>query len=446
MFIIKSISEYLQELSELKVNELLNVICFIITIIAAVYSTWLFSTSQFKKIRYKKEERFLTRYKRISKLSGEFTNKMFNHYLKKYNSELAGKTEDEKENSGLIIHKDWEINFDGLELDRINVIGNNGTANIEEAELNLSRYEKLRNRRIRRKLRKRYPQKKNGYALNIIQYVEGKNLFNGDCFAVADIKKTEDNKSIDLVVYKTDYFSFVDSCKALEFKYSVKKQRRKPDIDIFDFTNRSATIGVNCLTLFPNITVISKKGIKEKKNFLILHKRNSAVMESPNTFHVVPAGSFQPIKTMNKKEVSNEFNKNLSNTVYREFCEEILHTNHMSELVSIDLITSSDDYIKTKDNSKIYYLGVGLEPFNTKVEVLALMVYKFNKETSLDELKNFLKIGGSADDKENEGKIIIEEYTKPVIEQYWGTTNITPSSKEIFKKVYENYDKINKLL
>ena len=43
---------------------------------------------------------------------------------------------------------------------------------------------------------------------------------------------------------------------------------------------------------------------------------------------------------MNKKEVSNEFNKNLSNTVYREFCEEILHTNHMSELVSIDLITS----------------------------------------------------------------------------------------------------------
>ena len=151
MFIIKSISEYLQELSELKVNELLNVICFIITIIAAVYSTWLFSTSQFKKIRYKKEERFLTRYKRISKLSGEFTNKMFNHYLKKYNSELAGKTEDEKENSGLIIHKDWEINFDGLELDRINVIGNNGTANIEEAELNLSRYEKLRNRRIRRK-------------------------------------------------------------------------------------------------------------------------------------------------------------------------------------------------------------------------------------------------------------------------------------------------------
>ena len=109
MFIIKSISEYLQELSDLKVNELLNVICFIITIIASVYSSWLFSTSQFKKIRYKKEERFLTRYKRISKLSGEFTNKMFNHYLKKYNSDLAGKTEDEKENSGLIIHKDWEI-------------------------------------------------------------------------------------------------------------------------------------------------------------------------------------------------------------------------------------------------------------------------------------------------------------------------------------------------
>ena len=115
-------------------------------------------------------------------------------------------------------------------------------------------------------------------------------------------------------------------------------------------------------------------------------------------------------------------------------------------IISIDLITSSDDYIKTKDNSEIYYLGVGLEPFNTKVEVLALMIYKFDKETSLDELKNFLKISGTADDKENEGKIIIEEYTKPVIEQYWGTTNITPSSKEIFKKVYENYDKINKLL
>ena len=443
IFCLKTFKEYFDELNSLKINELLNLFCFIITIIAAIYSVIIFSKTQFKKSRYKKEERFLSRYKRISKLSSEFSNNMFKYYYNKYKDDVSM-----DETSGIIIHKDWYMDFNGTLMEDVNIVSCNGDINPENSRLSLSRFQKIRNNMIKTKLRKRYPQKRNGYALNIIQYVDGKNLFNGELFAASDIKidKNKD-KPVTIEVYLTDYFSFVDSCKALEFKYSLKKQNRSPDIDIFDFTNRSAGIGVNCLTIFPNIlTGIDDDGNKIYNDYVIFHKRNSNVIESPHTIHVVPAGSYQPIKSIIPNK-GLEFNKNLANTVYREFCEEILHTNHMSELVSIDLLNISSDYADTKKYSKIYYLGIGLEPFNTKVEVLGLMVYKSPKIVNITDLKKFLSIDSNDDEfNDNEGKIILEKFQKPLFEQYWGTKNITPSSKEIFKQVYQNFEYIKDLI
>lgn len=316
------------------------------------------------------------------------------------------------------------------------------------------------------------------YVSNYIKYNGQKTyLFNGKLFASKSIKK--ENDTLKFTVHETDYYSFLNTCKVLELLYETKEREQKFNIDILDLENRYAGIGVNCLTIIKNVR--KRTNPSEKRDYFLIHQRSEKVMESPGQIHVVPAGSYQPISSIenNNKSQLQKFNLNMENTVYREFCEEILNTSHMSEINSFSLLTESNDYDFCQKFLKVYYIGTGIEPYNTKMEVLALAIIdiddivKYGKDTDLikrfiDEhkiifnLQNSLKENETLAEKINidlvssiinnqeevkeyisyEGDIKLEKISKPMFEQYCTDNHTTPSSKELFGFIYQHYDEI----
>lgn len=319
------------------------------------------------------------------------------------------------------------------------------------------------------------------FVYNFLKYNE-KNvyLFNGKLFAAKDIVR--DGDKIKFIVHQTDYYHFLNSCKALELLYETNERQQKFKMDVLNLTNRYVGIGINCLTIIKNVR--KRTNPKEKRDYFLIHSRSSNIIESPNKVHVVPAGSYQPITSIDKINKINdevkEFNSNMTNTIYREFCEEILSTNHMNEINSYRLLSMSNDYQFCQKFLKVYYLGCGLEPYNTKMEILALGIIDIDeilKERNseiitrfIDEHKvinntiNNLKENEKIDDKINldllssiisrkdellqymnlEGDIKFEKLSKEMFEQYYSDNHSTPSAKEIFGFMYENYDKILK--
>lgn len=316
------------------------------------------------------------------------------------------------------------------------------------------------------------------YVSNFIKYNDKKTyLFNGKLFAAKEIKK-EDNK-LKFIVHEADYYSFLNTCKVLEVLYETKEREQKFAIDILNLENRYAGIGINCLTIIKNVR--KRTNPNEKRDYFLIHQRSSKVMESPGQIHVVPAGSFQPISSIDTKNQDrlNKFNLNMENTVYREFCEEILNTSHMSEINSFALLTEANDYEFCKQFLKVYYICAGLEPYNTKMEVCVLGIidideivnYKENPELItrfIDEHKIIYNLQKSLKENETlaqkinvdlisslinnqeevkeyisyEGTIKLEKISKPMFEQYGTDNHTTPSSKELFSFIYQHYDEI----
>ena len=289
-----------------------------------------------------------------------------------------------------------------------------------------------------------------------------------------------DGNKVKFLVHRTDYYSFLNTCKALELLYETKEKKQKFEIDILDLTNRYVGIGINCLTVIKNVR--KRTDPTKKRNYFLIHSRSDKIIESPNKVHVVPAGSYQPITSIDSinqnNTASSEFNRNMENTVYREFCEEILNTNHANEINSFRLLTESNDYQFCKKFLKVYYIGAGIEPYNTKMEILALGVIDIDeivKEKDSDLIKAFidehkvvnnvkkaLAANEKLEDKINldllssiitrkdevvdyqsiEGEIKFEKLSRAMFEQYYSHNHITPSGKEIFGFMYEHYDKL----
>lgn len=426
--------------------EWINLITKIIGIPSIVYGLIMLTKNIYQNSREKKKIGFVNRNEKINKVRSNSTKENFLFYKEKYQDRVI-------DSYGLIIDKKWldkkEIkSIDDLimleDID-VEVDENFDTTNIEIPHLKI------------------FPKKKLDYTQSFIQYVKpNAQLFNGRLYAVSSVESKNDK--IKFNVYETDYYSFMNTCRVLELMYETRERNKKLDIDILDLTNRYCGIGINCFTVLKNVKL--KKDSSIKNDYFLIHQRTNKVIESPEKVHVVPAGSYQPMTSLGSKEKGIKFDKNMENTIYREFCEEILNTHHMKELNSLNLLEEELDYKLLKSKSKIYYLGCGLEPYNTKMEVLALMIIdmdNINEGIEKEEMDEFLEMhpnlnsnGNIATDiqtfknalnKENvnsEGNILIEKLSKAMLEQYYSLENSTPSSKEIFAYLYQNYDSILK--
>lgn len=274
------------------------------------------------------------------------------------------------------------------------------------------------------------------FAKNVKKYAD-KPLWDNDAWALKDlILPNEDNGSNNprMEVIEGKYFDFYNTCEFLVYEtayflsekeienkksdesansYKDLEKRIKISRNIFDSNSRFPAIGICAITILKNVLTCNE-GKEERKSFFILHKRTGAVAESIGMNGVIPSGSYQPIKINESKEW-NEQNEqsempNLTETVHREFLEEILGFSEQHDLQAKKLIenTGIEEFV-----DEIYFLGTGYEPLSTKTEVLAAIIIDMaddRKNTSkwlTDKLKSQMK-------KKDKGKAkkLIEEYEK----------------------------------
>lgn len=238
-----------------------------------------------------------------------------------------------------------------------------------------------------------------GYQAIATRALERRRLrWNGDSYRVLKIARAGDR--LDFTFGPTTYFNYVDSLEAMGAEladFALKNPgatpkalpRRGPADRIFDFRQRSAFAGVNCVLFLKNYYRgnSSKSRVSAPHQF-VLHDRRGDALEARNTFHVVPAGGHQPAK-----EFGNNNEWSIWRTIVREFCEELFDKGESQKLVKGggDFIEHPEikpliDTFFRRPAAKIFLLGVGLDPVTTKPEILAAIVVDWQKIETTAEL------------------------------------------------------------
>jgi|GEM_PF-4350028 len=281
------------------------------------------------------------------------------------------------------------------------------------------------------------PYPSEGYAANKKDFLAGRSLlFNGKLFALERHAGDINDGTLRITVKNGGYFDFLNTCEYLlyEVAYARKIKRSQPPFvlgsfsslpyrtrqaDVFDLDNRFAGIGINTATLLYNVELEDGR----LENFILMHHRSSKVAEGIGALHVIPAGSYQPVGLQN----DSAFNRNMTNTVYREFGEELLGIEELYHLGAEELLD------KRFEQWPVLLLGMGIEPLNTKIEVLTAMQIDMSAPSSrqmfggaytLDGLVRFFHTN-------YEGNLILVPLHRANLEQYQRDPRTTPPGKEI---------------
>lgn len=288
------------------------------------------------------------------------------------------------------------------------------------------------------------PYSRNGYSSNL-QIATNKYLFADPSYAMID-KPYEENGKLIIPVIKGKYTDFIDSCDILSYEisrsgaiYNFDQDKNPKDKDFrkyfplrsevkpFELDNRFAGIGVCTLTLFTGFE-------SDCNTYFIIHRRTDKIAEGSNSFHVVPAGSMQPI---NWDHVKDDEIKPIK-TVIKEFAEELLDKEGYGDLASEELL----DKFNKGLFADCLYLGVGLEPLNLKTEMLACLIVDVSRSSILQHCKNGeqLKSFLSAN---YEGDLIFVPFEKMYVDQYKDTYHSIPACRSILNIVAGDQTKIN---
>lgn len=298
------------------------------------------------------------------------------------------------------------------------------------------------------------PYSREGYTYNKKQLMSNKSLmFNGKLFALEAVTGSLDQGTLAITVKNGGYFDFLDSCEYLvyELSHARKIRRKKPpyhlglfsplpcrsrQAELMDLDNRFAGIGVNTATILQNVDspvdADDPQSPRRKTTYLLLHQRSGKVSEGQGAIHVIPAGSYQPVGP----QLRSPFNQDLSNTVYREFGEELLNVDEFSHLGEEGVL--EDKYRRWE----VLFLGLGFEPVNTKVEVLTAMKVDvdlpenrrlFSGAYTLEGLKSYFQTN-------YEGSLILSPLTESNLLQYQRDSRTTQSCKEILTIMLEHLD------
>ena len=293
------------------------------------------------------------------------------------------------------------------------------------------------------------PYMREGFASNKKTFSSGALLFNGPLFALERTRGSVADHSFAVTVKTAGYFDFLDTCEYLGYEMSyIHKIRRKRmpyrlgwlrgmpqrtrQRELRDLENRFAGIGVNCGTVLYNVEVSDYRGNVHRENFLLFHHRSGKVAECFGAMSAIPAGSYQPVGM----ELRSPFNRDMANTVYREFGEELLGIDEFGHLG--DELMLEEKYRQWD----VLLLGFGFEPLNTKIEVMTAMKIDmaqesnrelFNGQYSLEGLKQFFRTN-------YEGNLLMVPFSEPSLRQYHQDSRTTPVGKEILAILLDHFD------
>lgn len=180
--------------------------------------------------------------------------------------------------------------------------------------------------------------------------------------------------------------------------------------------------------------------VNAQETRIIMHLRGQHTGTSMGTFHVIPAGEFQP-SCMAVTSFADDFD--LWKSMIREFAEELLGLEEYdgSQTVTFDYEAEPFRSINAeldKGNIRGFYLGTGLDPLTFQAEILTAVVFK--EET-------FNHLFGPVRTENSEGKIITDAsrwgkpFTKSEYESYKsGEANTLPAGEAALTLAWRNRD------
>ena len=183
--------------------------------------------------------------------------------------------------------------------------------------------------------------------------------------------------------------------------------------------------------------VTDYRGNVTKEPILLLHHRSGKVAECFGAISAVPAGSYQPVGM----ELRSPFNRDMANTIYREFGEELLNIEEFSHLG--DELVLEEKYRRWP----VMLLGMGFEPMNNKIEVMSAMQIDmddpenrdlFGGNWTLEGLKQFFRTN-------YEGTLIMAHFNEHILRQYEQDPRTTPVGKEILSILLDHVEYFSKM-
>lgn len=234
-----------------------------------------------------------------------------------------------------------------------------------------------------------FPMKELSYAENVKHMFPETRLEDRFAYRLTSVSKT--NRALHLTFGPSTYFEFFNTCESLSYElcraavkeYQEKNASSLKEIDLsrislpkrerislFELRNRAAVPGINTLFI-----LLNKHG--KGQHVYYLHLRSSKkVAEAMNTFHVVPAGTFQP------EHFHDDFHArdfSLMRNILREFAEELLGKEELSEMAKQDQDFMADEALRPylspiAKEARMVFMGIGLDPLNTKPEILTSII------------------------------------------------------------------------
>lgn len=259
--------------------------------------------------------------------------------------------------------------------------------------------------------------------------------FNGLTFRVLDIKA--EGGSLAFTFGKGDYEDYVNTCeyrgaeladahlRGRPIEESELPHRGKPEA-IFDFAQRSAFPGVNCVVFLKGY---EDDTVQPRANYFAMHLRGKDVLEAQNTNHVVPAGGHQPGATTYGPD--NE--QDIWQTAVREFVEELFNKKEVAEIkrggniLAHQQVQRAVDAIFLSGRAKVFLLGVGLDPLTTKPEILVAIVVDWWAVVKDRRLERYVTERSEDDGRDKFIPLKIKE-------NYEGVVRFPPLSRESLER------------
>ncbi len=309
------------------------------------------------------------------------------------------------------------------------------------------------------KLKRILPDPKVSLVENSLMYLD-KPIWDHPTFMVKRVvegkAETGDGTAvIGIDVYLDGYYDFYNTCLGLGFLESfegIKKRHNsyintvRAEFPLLDYKNRFCTLGIVTFTV-----VI---GLEGGSKFL-LHSRSSRVAEGRGLINAVPAGSLQPSSTPDKL-TNSDIGQAVKLNIIRETGEELFGHDEFTDCFSTETI-ETNTLVKIIGNN-LFYLGIGLNPLNTYLEMLTLSIIDVNdgdtRKFILNNIKNkraekeTLEAADFLESlkKNEEGDISIREFNKPTLESYAAMYNAAPAFAQIAKIVSDNFEAINEFI
>lgn len=219
-------------------------------------------------------------------------------------------------------------------------------------------------------------------------------LFDGYCYRLWNVE-TNSNTPV-FTFCASSYFPFYNTCEALVFELANwrahnPQQRIIPsprDLpmrgapqEIFDLTKRNAAFGLSA------ILIIFDKN--DRSFFWLQDRTGTGTAEGQNCLQVTPSGTFQPDSYKNANSRDFSFRR----AILRELSEESLGKKEVEEFATHgeDFLTDSNFRpfldAEKQDRMKMFYLGFGFDPLNTKPEMMLCITIDARKTDPIDYKK-----------------------------------------------------------